>query len=74
MSSCHLMVSMVRVTDGLLASDQAELGERVSHLERRVRESENEIVCLKGALADVMRRLSHVETSKSGEILHSSYG
>ncbi|XP_052766462.1 echinoderm microtubule-associated protein-like 2 isoform X3 [Mya arenaria] len=51
--------------DGLLQSDQAELGERVTHLERRVREQENEIVCLKGALADVLRRLGHVETSKT---------
>ncbi|XP_060556828.1 echinoderm microtubule-associated protein-like 2 isoform X5 [Ruditapes philippinarum] len=52
--------------DGLLSQDQEELSERVAHLEKRVREQENEIVCLKGALADVTRRLGQMETlSKS---------
>ena len=50
------------MTDGLLSQDQQELSERVAHLEKRVREQENEIVCLKGALADVTRRLGQMET------------
>ncbi|XP_052271012.1 echinoderm microtubule-associated protein-like 2 isoform X1 [Dreissena polymorpha] len=49
---------------GLLSQDQQELSERVSSLEKRVRDHENEIVCLKGTLADVTRRLSHLETAK----------
>ncbi|KAL4238714.1 Echinoderm microtubule-associated protein-like 1 [Mactra antiquata] len=53
--------------DGLLSQDQEELSERVSHLEKRVREQEDEIVCLKGALADVTRRLGQVETAKSAQ-------
>lgn len=51
--------------DGLLSQDQQELSERVAHLEKRVREQENEIVCLKAALADVMRRIGQVESTKS---------
>ncbi|XP_053393881.1 echinoderm microtubule-associated protein-like 2 isoform X3 [Mercenaria mercenaria] len=53
--------------DGLLSQDQQELSERVAHLEKRVREQENEIVCLKGALADVLRRLGQVETSSKSQ-------
>lgn len=51
-------------SDGLLSQDQEELSERVAHLEKRVREQEDEIICLKSALADVMRRLGQVETTK----------
>lgn len=52
-------------SDGLLSQDQQELCERVAHLEKRVREQEDEIVCLKGALADVLRRLGQVESARS---------
>ena len=51
--------------DGLLSQDQQELCERVAHLEKRVREQEDEIVCLKGALADVLRRVGQVESTRS---------
>jgi len=54
-------------SDGLLSQDQQELSERVTHLEKRVREQENEIVCLKGALADMVRRVGHVEATKGAQ-------
>ena len=37
----------------------------MAHLEKRVREQEDEIVCLKGALADVLRRVGQVESTRS---------
>lgn len=52
-------------SDGLLSQDQQELCERVAHLEKRVREQEDEIVCLKGALADVLRRIGQVESVRT---------
>jgi len=56
------------VTDGLLSQDQQELSERVAHLEKRVREQDDEIVCLKGALADITRRLGSLESAKRKEL------
>ena len=44
--------------------------ERVAHLEKRVREQEDEIVCLKGALADVLRRLGQVESVRCKFKIH----
>lgn len=56
--------SLQSFIDGLLSQDQQELSERVAHLEKRVREQDDEIVCLKGALADITRRLGSLETAK----------
>ncbi|KAK3093743.1 hypothetical protein FSP39_019600 [Pinctada imbricata] len=51
--------------DGLLSQDHAELCERVSYLEKKVRQQEDEIVCLKSALADVIRRLGQAEAGRA---------
>ncbi|XP_048738244.1 echinoderm microtubule-associated protein-like 2 isoform X4 [Ostrea edulis] len=51
--------------DGLLSQDHGELCHRVLCLEKKVQQQEDEIVCLKSALADVIRRLGQVEASKA---------
>ncbi|KAL5009043.1 hypothetical protein ScPMuIL_014624 [Solemya velum] len=50
--------------DGLLSQDREELSERVSYLEKKVRQQEDEVICLKSALADVIRRLGQVEADR----------
>ena len=52
------------VSDGLIDHENEELRERVQSLEKRVQQQEDEIVCLKSALADVIRRLSQVEAGR----------
>ncbi|KAI8788322.1 echinoderm microtubule-associated protein-like 2 isoform X1 [Biomphalaria glabrata] len=54
-------LSIVNCVDGLLNHDKEDLVERVSYLEKKVQQQEDEIVCLKSALADVIRRLGSVE-------------
>lgn len=51
--------------DGLLSQDHGELCQRVLCLEKKVQQQEDEIICLKSALADVIRRLGHVEATKA---------
>ncbi|XP_056020756.1 echinoderm microtubule-associated protein-like 2 isoform X5 [Ostrea edulis] len=53
------------ILDGLLSQDHGELCHRVLCLEKKVQQQEDEIVCLKSALADVIRRLGQVEASKA---------
>ncbi|XP_062595219.1 echinoderm microtubule-associated protein-like 2 isoform X4 [Saccostrea cucullata] len=53
------------VLDGLLSQEHMDTCERVLCLEKKVQQQEDEIICLKSALADVIRRLGHVEASKA---------
>ncbi|XP_052697275.1 echinoderm microtubule-associated protein-like 2 isoform X6 [Crassostrea angulata] len=53
------------VLDGLLSQDHGELCQRVLCLEKKVQQQEDEIICLKSALADVIRRLGQVEATKA---------
>ena len=57
------------VADGLLSQDREDLVERVACLEKKVSQQEDEIVCLKSAIADVIRRLAHVETGGCGDVV-----
>ena len=57
------------ILDGLLRQDHAEVCERVSYLEKKVRQQEDDIVCLKSAVADILRRLNQVEAEKGWEII-----
>ena len=52
------------VADGLLNHENEELRDRVSALEKNVQQHEDEILCLKSALSDALRRLSAVESGK----------
>ncbi|XP_064600715.1 uncharacterized protein LOC135466891 [Liolophura sinensis] len=51
--------------DGLLSQEQEDLSERVISLEKKVQQQADEVVCLKSALSDVIRRLSHLEADKA---------
>uniref|UniRef100_A0A1I8HE55 HELP domain-containing protein n=2 Tax=Macrostomum lignano TaxID=282301 RepID=A0A1I8HE55_9PLAT len=53
-------------TDGLLSQENSELRDRVGDLEQRVQSQADELVCLRSALSDCLRRLASVETSKGG--------
>ncbi|XP_074659724.1 echinoderm microtubule-associated protein-like 2 [Tubulanus polymorphus] len=50
--------------DGLISHENEEVRDRVTGLEKRVEKQEDEIVCLKSALSDVIRRLSSLESAK----------
>lgn len=52
--------------DGLLDQDQETLGERVAILEKKVQQQGDEIVCLKSALADVIRKLNQFQEAGRG--------
>ncbi|XP_076442286.1 echinoderm microtubule-associated protein-like 2 isoform X4 [Babylonia areolata] len=56
-------------SDGLLSQERDDVVARVSYLETKVSVQEDEIVCLKSALADVIRRLGAVESAS--QTMHS---
>ncbi|KAL8567802.1 hypothetical protein ACOMHN_009110 [Nucella lapillus] len=49
--------------DGLLSQEREDVVDRVAYLEKKVTVQEDEIVCLKSALADVIRRLATLESA-----------
>ena len=59
---------MTPVSDGIINHENEELRDRVMTLEKKVQQQEDEIVCLKSALSDVIRRLSSVEAGR-GEFM-----
>ncbi|XP_036363554.1 echinoderm microtubule-associated protein-like 2 isoform X5 [Octopus sinensis] len=65
-----LLRSLDDITDGLLDQDQETLSERVAILEKKVQLQGDEIVCLKSALADVIRKLNQVQ--ESGKVLQNN--
>lgn len=60
----YFLMTFCLLVDGLLRQDQVEVCERVTYLEKKVRVQEDEIVCLKSAVADILRRLNQVEAEK----------
>ncbi|XP_071079314.1 echinoderm microtubule-associated protein-like 2 isoform X12 [Haliotis cracherodii] len=63
--------SMDHVLDGLLSQEQEDLVDRVAYLEKKVTQQGDEIVCLKSALADVIRRITQLESAPPNHILPS---
>jgi hypothetical protein len=61
--SCVIAVCSL-IADGLISHENEEVRERVASLEKKVATQEDEIVCLKSALSDCIRRLAVVESSK----------
>ncbi|XP_067680201.1 echinoderm microtubule-associated protein-like 2 isoform X13 [Haliotis asinina] len=57
--------------DGLLSQEQEDLVDRVAYLEKKVTQQGDEIVCLKSALADVIRRISQLESAPPNHVLPS---
>ena len=56
--------AVVVVSDGLLSHENEEVRERVAALEKKVQQQEDEIVCLKSALSDCIRRITSMESAK----------
>lgn len=54
----------------MLESEKSSLAGRVHDLERRVLTQQDEIVCLRSTLADVLRRLNLVEGSNAPLNIH----
>ena len=54
----------------MLTHENEEMKERVIALEKKVHEQEDELLCLKSALSDVIRRLSAVEANRCMYLLH----
>uniref|UniRef100_A0A8D8QNL7 Echinoderm microtubule-associated protein-like 1 n=1 Tax=Cacopsylla melanoneura TaxID=428564 RepID=A0A8D8QNL7_9HEMI len=57
--------SSTNEADDMLETENESLRERVSDLEKKVMEHGDEIVCLRSTLADVLRRLAQLESSKN---------
>lgn len=53
----------------MLTAENESSSERIADLEKKVQELEDECICLKGTLVDVIRRLAVLE-SKGGEVEH----
>lgn len=49
--------------DGVIGHENEELRDRVSSLEKKVQQQDDEIVCLKSALSDAIRRLAALESA-----------
>ncbi|XP_059148257.1 echinoderm microtubule-associated protein-like 2 isoform X3 [Physella acuta] len=73
LEKCHQddLTSSFDILDGLLSHDKNDLVERVSDLEKKVQQQEDEIVCLKSAMADVIRRMAAVEAGSASSALPS---
>ena len=50
--------------DGMLTHDNEDMKERVIALEKKVQEQEDELLCLKSALSDVIRRFAAFEATR----------
>ena len=50
--------------DGILNHENEEIRDRVAVLERKVQQQEDEIICLKSALSDCIRKLSAFESGR----------
>lgn len=56
-----LLIFVLFVSDEMLQSENSGLAGRVQDLERKVLTQQDEIVCLRSTLADVLRRLNLIE-------------
>ncbi len=55
---------MFCIPDGILNHENEDLQDRVIALEKKVQQQEDEIVCLKSALSDAIRRLNAIESGR----------
>ena len=58
-------VSEVCVLDEILSHESETVQERILSLEKKLQQQDDEIVCLKSALADALRRLATLESGLS---------
>ncbi len=50
--------------DGMISHENEELRDRVTALEKKVQSQEDEIICLKSALSDALRRINAIESGR----------
>ncbi|XP_064623638.1 echinoderm microtubule-associated protein-like 2 isoform X5 [Lineus longissimus] len=60
----HTSSETEELRDGLISHENEELRDRVTNLEKKVEQQEDEILCLKSALSDVIRRMTVLENTK----------
>lgn len=58
----------------MLESEKSSLADRVHDLERRVLTQQDEIVCLRSTLADVLRRLNLIEGDRGSSNSLNMFG
>ena len=51
-------------SDDMVDNENETLRDRVSDLEKKVHDQNDEITCLRATLADALRRINHLETGK----------
>ena len=59
------MLVVCRAVDEILSHETETVQERILSLEKKVQQQDDEIVCLKSALADALRRLTALESGMS---------
>ena len=68
MSSLVLLYSNtlhLPVSDDMIENENETLRDRVGDLEKRVHDQNDEITCLRATLADCLRRINSLESTKS---------
>ena len=62
---CVCVCVCVCVLDEILSHESETVQERILSLEKKLQQQDDEIVCLKSALADALRRLATLESGLS---------
>lgn len=60
-----MKICLFFISDDMIETENDTLRERVSDLEKKVLEQNDEIICLRSTLADVLRRITQLEGSRS---------
>lgn len=56
----------------MLENEKVNLNDRIANLEKRVQQQDDEIICMKSTIAEVLKRLQLVETQKNVPNLNSN--
>lgn len=63
----QIIIGVPSVSDDMVEHENETLRDRVSDLEKRVHDQNDEITCLRATLADALRRINTLEAGKGKE-------
>ena len=66
-----ILISFI-LLEAMLENEKDNLNHRIASLEKRVQNQDDEIICLKSSLSDILRRLQLVEIQKSSTVSNSN--
>ncbi|XP_014664768.1 PREDICTED: echinoderm microtubule-associated protein-like 2 [Priapulus caudatus] len=73
---CESILEQDESSEDMISNENETLRERVADLEKKVQEQTDDIVCLRSAVADIVRRLNSMEVNRGSAVgpSSSSYG